>query len=148
MSLAFADPDVCASRLTEMAPTRLFIDAHGAAEWRAKSFHSVLPGDPGDAGAGEKDRRVREEDRLSVVRGFLGAYPNALFQVRREELDAFVEAVSRLDGDASYAALRARFGVLRASDGFWSFSDRINDAYRAQAPRESGLFDFNRLDAL
>jgi hypothetical protein len=95
----------------------------------------------------EKDRRVKDEDGLSVVRGFLGAYPNALFQVRRDELDAFVDAVSKLDGEPSYAALRARFGVLRASDGFWKFSDRINDAYARQAPRESGLFDFNRLDA-
>ena len=42
----------------------------------------------------------------------------------------------------------ARFGVLRGSPSFWAYSDRINDAYRRQAPLEGGLFDYNRLDAL
>jgi hypothetical protein len=94
----------------------------------------------------ESDRRRKGEDRLSVVRGFLGAYPNALFHVRRDEIDAFVDAVSRLDGAPASAALRTRFGVLRSSADFWTISDRMNEAYARQAPRESGLFDFNRLD--
>lgn len=96
----------------------------------------------------EKARRVKEEDSLSVVRGFLGAYPNALFAVPAGQLDSFVDAVSRLDGDVAYKALRSRFGVLRAAPAFWSFSDRINEAYRRQAPIDGGLFDYNRLDAL
>src|SRR5450755_4124828 len=37
-----------ASRLTEIAPTRLFVDAHGPAEWRKLGFHPVLPGDGSD----------------------------------------------------------------------------------------------------
>jgi len=86
------------------------------------------------------------EDSLAVVRGFLGAYPNALFDVSRGDLEAFVDAVAHLDGEASAKAIRRRFGVLRASDRFWSHSDRIQEAYRRQAPVESGLFDYNRLD--
>jgi hypothetical protein len=38
--------------------------------------------------------------------------------------------------------------VLRAAPTSWTFSDRINEAYRRQAPLEGGLFDYNRLDAL
>jgi hypothetical protein len=91
---------------------------------------------------------VKEEDALSVVRGFLGAYPNALFALPAGQLDAFVEAVSKIDGEADYKALRTRFGVSRADPTFWRYSDRINDAYRKQAPLEGGLFDYNRLDAL
>jgi hypothetical protein len=94
----------------------------------------------------ESARRVTTEDSLAVVRGFLGAYPNALFEVSRGDLDAFVDAVARLDGEPSARALRRRFGVLRASDRFWSHSDRIQEAYRRQSPVESGLFDYNRLD--
>jgi Fatty acid cis/trans isomerase (CTI) len=96
----------------------------------------------------EKARRVKEEDSLSVVRGFLGAYPNALFAIPQGQLDAFVDAVSKLDGEPSYKALRQRFGVLRSAPEFWTYSDRINDAYRRQAPLEAGLFDYNRLDPL
>jgi Fatty acid cis/trans isomerase (CTI) len=96
----------------------------------------------------DTDRHVKGEDALAVVRGFLGAYPNALFAVPRAQVDEFVDAVSKLDGDAAFRGLRARFGVSRADPAFWSYSDRINDAYRKQAPMEGGLFDFNRLDAL
>ena len=94
----------------------------------------------------ESARRVTAEDSLAVVRGFLGAYPNALFEVSRGDLDAFVDAIAHLDGEPSAKALRRRFGVLRASDRFWSYSDQIQDAYHRQAPTESGLFDYNRLD--
>ena len=64
------------------------------------------------------------------------------------EVDEFVDAVAKLDGDAAFRALRARFGVSRTDPAFWGYSDRINDAYRKQAPIEGGLFDFNRLDGL
>ncbi|MGA7120403.1 MAG: fatty acid cis/trans isomerase [Polyangiaceae bacterium] len=94
----------------------------------------------------EDDRRVPAEDALVVVPGFLGAYPNALFDVPREHLGAFVLEVSKLDGPESYRALRSEFGVLRASDRFWKHSDRIHEDHRKEAP-ESGLFDFNRLEA-
>ena len=95
----------------------------------------------------EQERRRPEEDELTVVDGFLGAYPDALFLVAREELPAFVSAVEQLDGDPSYLALRARFGVLRARPEFWSHADRIHDAVRSLEPLRGGLFDFNRLDA-
>jgi hypothetical protein len=94
----------------------------------------------------ERARRVTAEDSLAIVRGFLGAYPNALFEVSRGDLEAFVDAVAHLDGEPSARALRRRFGVLRASDRFWSHSDQIQAAYRRQAPAESGLFDYNHLD--
>ncbi len=96
----------------------------------------------------EESRRVKAEDRVSVVPGFLGAYPNALYAVDRGEIDAFVEAISRLDGEAAYRALRLRFGVLRGSDRFWQHSDRINDENRKLGPVDSGRFDYSRLEAL
>ena len=95
----------------------------------------------------EDDRRVKEEDALSIVRGFLGAYPNALFDVQRKDFEAFVESVAQLDGAAAYRVLRTRFGVLRASDGFWKYSDRIHAEHRKEAAIQPGLFDYNRLEA-
>lgn len=96
----------------------------------------------------ESARRVKEEDALAVVPGFVGAYPNALFEVNRRDLDAFVAAVARLDSDAAYRALRQRFGVLRNSPRFWPHSDRINEANHELEPIDSGRFDFNHLEAL
>lgn len=95
---------------------------------------------------GEKDRRAKAEDALTVVPGFLGAYPNALFLVQEKDLELFVKAIELLGADASYAAMRKVFGVLRTSEHFWSYSDRIHADYRAAEPLTAGLFDYNRLD--
>ncbi len=95
----------------------------------------------------EDDRRIKDEDALTVVPGLLGAYPNALFEVPHQDLETFVNAVAKLDGEDAYRSLRARFGVLRASDGFWSFSDRIQEDHKRARPIASGLFDYNRLEA-
>ena len=93
----------------------------------------------------EDKRRMPEEDRLTVVDGFLGAYPNALYLVAREELEAFVTQAEAMRGEADYFALRGRFGVLRTHPAFWSHSDRLHDAAQKLDPH-SGLFDYNRLD--
>ena len=97
---------------------------------------------------GEAARRVKEEDTLTVVPGFLGAYPNALFEVDRADLGAFVDAVARLDGEPAYRALRLRFGVLRGGADFWRHSDQINQQNHALGPLDSGLFDYNHLEPL
>jgi len=96
----------------------------------------------------EDARRVPDEDELTVVPGFLGAYPNALFEVRREDLAAFVDAVAAVDGAPAYVALRERFGVPRSSDHFWAYSDRINSDHRSRDGITAGLFDYSRLDGL
>ena len=97
---------------------------------------------------GEASRRVKAEDGLSVVPGFLSSYPNALFEVGRDELDVFVDAVGKLDSAAAYRALRLRFGVLRNSPRFWQHSDRINLENHRLGPIDAGRFDYNHLEAL
>jgi hypothetical protein len=94
----------------------------------------------------EDERRVPDEDRLTVLRGFVGAYPNALFSVREEELQSFVDTLSALDGEEAYDSFRERFGVRRNDARFWDYSDRAHAAYAALEPLQSGVFDFNRLD--
>jgi hypothetical protein len=93
----------------------------------------------------EEDRRVPAEDALSVVPGFLGAYPNALFRVPIDQLEQFVADVRQLD-EPRYRALRAQFGVSRLGANFWGFSDAMSDAYHKAQPLDAGLFDYNRLD--
>ena len=56
----------------------------------------------------EDDRRLASEDRLTVVPGLLGAYPNALFSIHQEQSPAFVDDVSAHDGPGAYHALRGR----------------------------------------
>jgi hypothetical protein len=94
----------------------------------------------------EEDRRLPEEDTLTVARGFVGAYPNMFFQVGERELQRFVAAVRALASDEDYTALVERYGVRRTAPWFWKLSDDINAHYRATRPVEAGLFDLNRYE--
>jgi hypothetical protein len=96
----------------------------------------------------EGERRVPAEDELTVVHGFLGAYPSALFEVARKDLPAFVDAIASLEDETTYVAFRHRFGVLRSSDHFWTYSDQINADHGQRDGMNAGLFDYNRLEGL
>jgi hypothetical protein len=96
----------------------------------------------------EDARRAPAEDELTVVSGFLGAYPNALFEVTLRDLPAFADAIAALDDEQAYAALRRRFGVLRSSDRFWAYSDQITADHGKRDGITAGLFDYNRLEGL
>lgn len=94
----------------------------------------------------EEDRRLPDEDTLTVVGGFIGAYPNMFFQVVEAELPAFAKAILNLRNKADYTKLVERYGVRRTAPWFWKFSDELNAAYRRAAPIEAGLFDLNRYE--
>jgi hypothetical protein len=95
---------------------------------------------------GEEKRRVPAEDRLLVVNGFTGAYPNAFYYVELADLPQFAHTVQSLAGEADYQAMMTRFGIRRTDARFWAHSDSLHAAYRAWAPREAGLFDYSRID--
>ncbi|MEP1594591.1 MAG: fatty acid cis/trans isomerase, partial [Halieaceae bacterium] len=92
----------------------------------------------------EEDRRLPDEDSVTVVKGFLGAYPNYFFQVNSSEVGAFVKQVGTLGSDSDYVALTKRYGVPRNAAWFWRISDKFHQRYKEQQPIESGLFDYNR----
>jgi hypothetical protein len=94
----------------------------------------------------EDDRRLPDEDTLTVARGFIGAYPNQFFQVREAEVEAFTAAVSALGRAEDYTRLVERFGVRRTAPWFWKLSDDMHAHYFASQPIEAGLFDLNRYE--
>ena len=95
---------------------------------------------------GEEKRRAPAEDRLQVLNGFVGAYPNAFYRVAAAELPQFARAVRGLRNTADYQALMTRYGIRRTDARFWAHSDNLHAAYRAWAPREAGLFDYSRIE--
>lgn len=92
----------------------------------------------------EEDRRLPDEDTLTVVGDFVGAYPNMFFQLTEKQLERFVQALRSLDSDDDYTQLVERYGVRRTAPWFWKLSDEFNAIYRAEQPLEAGLFDLNR----
>ena len=94
----------------------------------------------------EDARRLPEEDTLTVVPGFLGAYPNAFYRVPAARLPWFIKMVGGLQSEADYAVLNSRFGIRRTDDRFWAHSDALIGDYRKTYPIEAGLFDYNRFE--
>ena len=94
----------------------------------------------------EAQRRIPEEDYLTVVHGFIGSYPNVFFQVHEQELDKFVDDIIALRSEADYAALVDRHGTRRNATWFWRLSDKFHNYYRKHYPVEAGLFDLNRYE--
>lgn len=95
---------------------------------------------------GERDRRVPEEDTLTVVNGFIGAHPNAFYVVPRARLSEWVTQVAALRSEADYAALQLGFGVRRTDADFWATNDRLVEIYRDEWPVEAGILDLNRYE--
>jgi hypothetical protein len=95
--------------------------------------------------AREKSELLPEENTLTVVPGFIGAYPNAMYRLSAAELPALREAVAGLASEADYRQLADRFAMRRTDPQFWTASDALHEAYVTWAPLEAGMFDYNRL---
>ena len=93
---------------------------------------------------GEEDRRLPDEDKLTIVNGFIGAFPNQFFQVHDKQLPLFAADIRALASDDDYRTLLSRYAVRRNAPWFWSVSDRFQAMYQEQAGIQSGLFDLNR----
>ena len=95
---------------------------------------------------GEAKRRVPEEDTLTVVPGYLGAYPNAFFKVEQRDLARFADGVAALSSEADYTALMTTFGVRRSDPAFWTHSDVVFDQVEALDYSETGVLDYSRIE--
>jgi hypothetical protein len=94
----------------------------------------------------EAKNRLPDEDTLTLVTGFIGAYPNAFWDVRSTDLNDLSNRIRTLESESDYKKLMDNYGVRRTSDQFWAFGDLIHQKYRDMAQVEAGLFDFNRLE--
>lgn len=95
---------------------------------------------------GEDKRRVPAEDTLTVVPGYLGAYPNAFFKLSPGQLPGFVAAVAALASEADYSALMDKYGVRRNDPDFWAHSDRVYDQVEQLDWTERGVLDYSRVE--
>ncbi|TFH21793.1 MAG: hypothetical protein E4H03_09805, partial [Myxococcales bacterium] len=93
---------------------------------------------------GEDKRRRPQEDTLTVVRSYIGNYPNFFYEVKLAEIDDFVEQLGDVRDEAGLTKLVERFGVRRTDASFWAASDWFNEDFARTRPIEAGLFDLNR----
>ena len=94
----------------------------------------------------EAKNRLPNEDTLTVLPGFIGAYPNAFFVVDEKKVASFVDALSRLGTEADYAALLDDYGIRRTNKDFWSHSDAFHAGFKKLIPLRYGILDYSRFE--
>ncbi len=85
---------------------------------------------------GEADRRLPNEDTLTLASGFVGAYPSVMMQVQKSRLQELAAQIQGLKSESDYRSLLDRFGVRRNNPDFWAFSDAMHQAYENSDPIE------------
>lgn len=92
----------------------------------------------------EQERLVPADDTLTVAPGYLGSYPNFLFDVDVDQIETFAQALAAVHDPSDFEQVAARWGVRRSSPRLWSAVDWIHDDFRRRQPTEFGLFDLDR----
>jgi hypothetical protein len=92
----------------------------------------------------EKGRYDPEKDRLTLVRGPLGIYPNFIFNVPKSEAPGFVSALLAAKGKKAFQKIVDAYGIRRMHPDFWDNFHFFGDYLKAHDPLEWGMFDANR----
>jgi hypothetical protein len=94
----------------------------------------------------EKSNRLPKEDTITVVDGFIGAYPETFMQVEESQLPVFVAQLLSMQTEHDYQQLMDQFGVRRTNLDFWQHSDQVQAEYLREQSYKAGLLDYSRLE--
>ncbi|HEB57267.1 MAG TPA: isomerase [Gammaproteobacteria bacterium] len=92
----------------------------------------------------ERDIQDIKNDRMTVLKGLEGAYPNFFFDVKQNNIEQFAHEYAAIRNMKDYERFVARFGVRRTQTDFWKVADWFQARYAEQQPLLSGLLDLNR----
>ncbi|MCQ8890617.1 fatty acid cis/trans isomerase [Pseudoalteromonas carrageenovora] len=95
----------------------------------------------------ENGQRAYDEDTATIVPGFIGDYPAAIWYLNNEQqVNAFAEQLPMMQIEADYRALKSKFGIRRTHPQFWQYSDILHSVAKEYRGIEHGMFDYNRLE--
>jgi len=96
----------------------------------------------------EEDRRERGKDTLTVTRGLLGSYPNFMFNVPLDKIEAFTAALHAVRTREQFIELAGRYGLSRTHPEVWTNIHWFRNYVRRFNPVEAGIYDMNRYKKL
>ena len=85
------------------------------------------------------------QDRMEILPGFIGSYPNYFFKIHEQELPEFLSLLSH-KGELEQDEIEqfVRYGINRADPAFWQEYDWFQQRFFEEQPVQAGLFDLNR----
>jgi hypothetical protein len=97
---------------------------------------------------GDERRRIVDDDTLTLVKGYVGSYPNAFWRVHIEQIDGFVENFLKIKDQLSYYNFARQHAIRRTNPNFWAESDWHYEKFLMDEPVEAGLFDMYRFNRI
>jgi hypothetical protein len=97
---------------------------------------------------GEERRRIVDDDTLTIVKGYVGSYPNSFVRVNLNDIEEFVESFLKIRDQLSYYNVARQHGIRRTSPNFWEEADWHYQKYLKDKPVEAGLFDMYRFNRI
>ena len=97
---------------------------------------------------GEERRRIIKDDTLTIVKGYVGSYPNSFNRVNLDEIEDFVEGFLKIRDQISYYNIAKKYAIRRTSPDFWAEADWHYQKYLKDEPVEAGLFDMYRFNRI
>jgi len=94
----------------------------------------------------EQGQRAYKEDTVSLLPGFVGDYPGAIWYVKKHQIENFVLALQEMESEADYYTIKSAYGIRRTHPEFWHYSDLLHELAKQYKGIEFGLFDYNRLE--
>ncbi|WP_404342279.1 fatty acid cis/trans isomerase [Pseudoalteromonas mariniglutinosa] len=95
----------------------------------------------------EEGQRAYDEDTVTIVPGFIGDYPEAIWYLHnQQQLTEFVKQLPLMVSESDYRALKSEFAIRRTHPQFWQYSDLLHQVAKQYRGVEFGLFDYNRLE--
>ena len=96
----------------------------------------------------EGSRRLPEDDKLTVVPGFVGSYPNFSFVVDKDQLNEFIQGIRNAQAEPALERFYSKFGIRRTNPDIWQHIDWFNKEHQKYRGLEAGLLDMNRYENL
>jgi hypothetical protein len=95
----------------------------------------------------ESGQRAYDEDTVTIVPGFIGDYPDAIWYLNnKQEVNTFAQQITTMQIETDYGALKSKFGIRRTHPKFWQYSDILHDVAQVSRGVEHGMLDYNRLE--
>jgi len=92
----------------------------------------------------EKKNLNHTLDNIDFLPGFVGSYPNYLYDVKLSDLPEFLEMIDHFDIKNGSLEKIKKFGINRGEDNFWEYFDWFQKRFLKENPISAGLFDLNR----
>ena len=82
--------------------------------------------------------------KVSILEGAYTSYPNFMFRINEDEIEAFASTLIDADTQEKFTAVVERWGIRRSSPDFWPVLNSVTAYMERTNPRKAGTLDVNR----